>query len=261
MTVDGRPNCNLSIFRHRSSVGGLKLTGTLLNVLTVVIGGTLGTFLGARLPEKMRETVMHGLGLLTLVIGVQMALTTSNILIVLASILFGGVIGELIGVQAWLDGIGRKLEDRFARDGQAGKFTRGFVTASLIFCVGPMTILGSIQDGLVSDYQLLAIKSTLDGFAALAFASTLGIGVAFSALTVFVMQGGISVLAMMLGSALGAITRTTPWVIEMTATGGVLIMGISLVLLELKQVRLGNLLPAIFIAPLIVVVATALRLM
>ena len=196
---------------------------------------------------------MHGLGLMTLMIGAQMAMTTRNILIVLASILVGAVLGELIGVQAWLDAIGKKLEDRFARDGQAGKFTRGFVTASLIFCVGPMTILGSIQDGLVGDYQLLAIKSTLDGFAGLAFASTLGIGVAFSALTVFVVQGGISIAAMILGGALGSITRETPWVIEMTATGGVLIMGISLVLLELKQVRLGNLLPAIFIAPLIVV--------
>ncbi len=236
------------------------MTGTILNVLTVVIGGTLGTFLGARLPEKMRETVMHGLGLMTLMIGMQMAMTTRNILIVLASILFGGVIGEMIGVQAWLDTIGKKLEDRFARGGQTGKFTRGFVTASLIFCVGPMTILGSIQDGLIGDYQLLAIKSTLDGFAALAFASTLGMGVAFSALTVFVMQGGISVAAMLLGSALGSITRETPWVIEMTATGGVLIMGIALVLLELKQVRLGNLLPAIFIAPLIVVVLGVLNI-
>jgi hypothetical protein len=236
------------------------MTGTILNVLTVVIGGTLGTFLGARLPGKMRETVMHGLGLMTLMIGMQMAMTTRNILIVLASILFGGVIGEMIGVQAWLDTIGKKLEDRFARGGQTGKFTRGFVTASLIFCVGPMTILGSIQDGLIGDYQLLAIKSTLDGFAALAFASTLGMGVAFSALTVFVMQGGISVAAMLLGSALGSITRETPWVIEMTATGGVLIMGIALVLLELKQVRLGNLLPAIFIAPLIVVVLGVLNI-
>jgi len=236
------------------------MTGTILNVITVIIGGTLGTVLGARLPNKMRETVMHGLGLMTLVIGVQMAMTTRNLLIVLASILFGGVIGEMLGVQAWLDSIGQSLEARFARGGEAGKFTRGFVTASLIFCIGPMTILGSIQDGLIGDYNLLAIKSILDGFAGLAFASTLGIGVAFAALTVFVFQGGISLAAILVGSALGSVTRDTPWVIEMTATGGVLIMGISLVLLELKQVRLGNLLPAIFIAPLIVVVLSALNL-
>ena len=228
------------------------MTGTILNVITVVIGGTLGALLGARLPEKMRETVMHGLGLMTMVIGVQMAIGTRNILIVLASILVGGIVGEMLGIQARLDAIGKRLEERFARGQKAGTFTRGFVTASLVFCVGPMTILGSIQDGLLGDYSLLAIKSMLDGFAGLAFASTLGIGVAFSALTVFVVQGAISVAAMWFGSALGSVARDTPWVIEMTATGGVLIMGISLILLELKQVRVGNLLPAIFIAPAIV---------
>jgi uncharacterized membrane protein YqgA involved in biofilm formation len=236
------------------------LTGTIINVLTVIIGGALGTLLGNRLPEKMRGTVMSGLGLMTGVIGMQMALSTHNILIVLGSILVGGIIGEGLGIQNGLDALGRKLEERFARGGEAGKFTRGFVTASLLFCVGPMTLLGSIQDGLIGDYNLLAIKSTLDGFAALAFSSMLGIGVAFAALTVFVVQGGISLAATILGSALGSVTRETPWVIEMTATGGVLILGISLILLDLKQVRVGNLLPAIFIAPLIVLVLAALNI-
>jgi uncharacterized membrane protein YqgA involved in biofilm formation len=236
------------------------VTGTILNVITVVIGGTLGALLGARLPEKMRETVMHGLGLMTMVIGVQMAIGTRNILIVLASILVGGIVGEMLGIQARLDAIGKRLEERFARGQKVGTFTRGFVTASLVFCVGPMTILGSIQDGLLGDYSLLAIKSMLDGFAGLAFASTLGIGVAFSALTVFVVQGAISVAAMWFGGALGSVARDTPWVIEMTATGGVLIMGISLILLELKQVRVGNLLPAIFIAPAIVSMLAAFNI-
>ncbi|MBI5035224.1 MAG: DUF554 domain-containing protein [Chloroflexi bacterium] len=235
------------------------MTGTILNVITVILGGTLGTFLGSRLPTKMRETIMQGLGLMTLVIGAQMAMSSKNILIVLGSILFGGIIGEWIGIQAYLDSIGKKLEERFARGGESGKFTRGFVTASLIFCIGPMTILGSIQDGLIGDYNLLAIKSTLDGFAALAFASTLGIGVAFAALTVFISQGSLSLAAMLMGSALGSVSRETPWVIEMTATGGVLVMGIGLLLLELKQVRVGNLLPAIFIAPLIVLVLNLLN--
>jgi uncharacterized protein len=234
------------------------VTGTIINVITVVLGGTLGTFLGSRLPDKMRETIMHGLGLLTFVIGLQMALTTRNVLIVLASILFGGVIGEMLGIQNGLDALGRNLEQRFARGGEAGKFTRGFVTASLVFCIGPLAILGSIQDGLLGDYNLLAIKSTLDGFAGLAFASTLGIGVAFAALTVFVYQGGISLLAMLLGTAIGSVTRETPWVIEMSATGGVLIMGIALLLLDLKQVRIANLLPAVLLAPLIVIALAAL---
>ncbi len=236
------------------------MTGTILNVLTVILGGALGAALGARLPARMRETVMNGLGLMTLTIGIQMALGTRNVLIVLGSILFGGVLGEWLDIQKRLDALGKILEARFDRGGNAGTFTRGFVTASLVFCVGPMTILGSIQDGLVGDYNLLAIKSTLDGFAGLAFASTLGIGVAFSALTILVAQGSISLAAMWLGGALGAVTRETPWVIEMTATGGVLIMGIGLILLDLKQVRVGNLLPAIFIAPLIVIVLTALHL-
>jgi uncharacterized membrane protein YqgA involved in biofilm formation len=244
----------LSTLRFTLSASRLEaeLTGTLLNVLTVVIGGLIGTWLGARLPEKIRETVMHGLGLMTLVIGVQMALTTRNILIVLASVLVGGIIGELLDIQARLDSVGKKLEARFARGDSENKFTRGFVTASLVFCVGPMTILGSIQDGLLGDYQLLAIKSTLDGFAGMAFASAMGVGVVFAALTVLIYQGGISLAARFFAAALGAVSRETPWVIEMTATGGVLIMGISLILFDLKRVRVGNLLPAIVIAPLIV---------
>ena len=236
------------------------MTGTILNVVTVLVGGVLGAILGGRLPDNVRETVMSGLGLLVFVIGLQMALTTQNMLIVLASILFGGIIGELVGIQAWLDGIGQKLEERFARGGEAGTFTRGFVTASLVFCVGPLAILGSIQDGLLGDYKLLAIKSALDAFAGLAFASTLGIGVAFAALTVLIYQGGISIAAMLLGSALGTVSRETPWVIEMTATGGVLIMGIALLLLDLKRVRIANLLPAVFIAPATVVVLSVLKL-
>lgn len=234
------------------------MTGTILNVVTVLIGGILGAVLGGRLPERVRETVMHGLGLLVFVIGMQMALTTRNLLIVLASILLGGILGELLGIQARLDTFGQKLEVRFARGGEAGTFTRGFVTASLIFCVGPLSILGSIQDGLLGDFNLLAIKSTLDGFAGLAFASTLGIGVAFAAIPVLVYQGAISLTAMVLGTALGAVSRETPWVIEMSATGGVLIMGISLILLNLKQVRVANLLPAVLFAPAIVVGLAAL---
>ena len=234
------------------------MTGTILNVVTVLIGGILGAVLGGRLPERVRETVMHGLGLLVLVIGMQMALTTRNLLIVLASILLGGILGELLGIQTRLDALGQKLEERFARGGEAGTFTRGFVTASLIFCVGPLSILGSIQDGLLGDFNLLAIKSTLDGFAGLAFASTLGIGVAFAAISVLVYQGAISLAAMVLGTALGAVSHETPWVIEMSATGGVLIMGISMILLNLKQVRVANLLPAVLIAPAIVVGMAAL---
>lgn len=228
------------------------MTGTILNVVAVLIGAGIGIALGSRFPERMRQTVMAGLGIMVLIVGVSMAIP-GNALIVLFSLLIGGIVGELIDVDGKLNGLGRWLEKRFAREGDAGNFTRGFVTASLVFCVGPMTILGSIQDGLTSDYRLLAIKSLLDMFAALAFASTLGIGVAFSAITVLVVQGGIALVAMLVGSTLGDVSSSTPWIIQMTATGGAVIIGISLLLLDLKQVRVANFIPAIFIAPLITV--------
>ena len=208
---------------------------------------------------------MAGLGLMTGVIGLSMALTSTNVLIPLFSVLTGGIIGELLGIEAKLNRLGQWLEDRFGHRLGQGKVagwsvTRGFVTASLVFCVGPMTILGSIQDGLLGDYNLLAIKSMLDGFAAIPFAATLGPGVLLSAVTVGLIQGGIAGLAMLLGGGLGEVTRATPWVIELTATGGVLILGISLILLDLKQVRVANLLPAIGIAPLIVLLLQALQI-
>lgn len=233
------------------------MIGTLINIIAVLIGGSLGTLLGNRLPAKVQETVMHGLGLLTLVIGVQMAMGSANILVPMFSILIGGVLGELLRVDDGLNWLGHKAEDRWGSRLGQGKVagwsvTRAFVTSSLIFCVGPMTILGSIQDGLIGDYNLLAIKSTLDGFAAVAFAASLGPGVLLSSVTVGVVQGGLAGLAMLAGGALGDVTRQTPWVVELTATGGILILGIGLTLLDLKKIRVANLLPAIAIAPGIV---------
>jgi hypothetical protein len=234
------------------------MTGTIINIIAVLVGGSVGALAGNRLPAKVQQTVMNGLGLLVLVIGVDMALGSSNILIPMFSVLIGGIIGELLRIEDGLNALGRVAEERWGhRLGQgrvAGwSVTRAFVTTSLLFCVGPLTVLGSIQDGLIGDYQLLAIKSTLDGFAAIPFSATLGPGVLLSAITVGIVQGGISGLAMLIGSGLGEVTRETPWVIELTATGGVLILGIGLGLLELKKIRVGNLLPAIGIAPLIVV--------
>ena len=234
------------------------MTGTILNVITVLIGAALGVWLGSRFPERMRQTVMAGLGIMVLIVGVGMALP-GNALIVLFSLLIGGIIGEWIDIDGKLNALGQWLEARFARGEDAGTFTKGFVTASLVFCVGPMTILGSIQDGLLGDYNLLAIKSLLDLFAALAFASTLGIGVAFAGGTVLVVQGGIALLAMLVGTSLGEISRATPWVIQMTAAGGAVIIGISLLLLDLKRIRVANFIPAILIAPLIQVALELLR--
>ncbi len=228
------------------------MIGTILNVVTVLVGGSLGTVLGQRLPEKMRQTVMHGLGLVTLVVGMRMALTTANVLIVMGSVLLGGVLGEWWRIEDGLQSLGDRLQQRLA-SGEGDNLTKGFVTASLIFCVGPMTVLGSIRDGMVGDYTLLAIKSLLDGFAALALASSLGIGVILSAGTVLVFQGGISLLARWAQFGMSEAMIT-----EMTAAGGVIIMGIGLILLDIKRVRVGSFLPAIFIAPLVVYLLSAL---
>ena len=210
--------------------------------------------LGQRLPDKVRQTVMQGLGLVTITVGLRMALDTANILIVMGSVLLGGILGEWWQIEERLEAVGERLQERL-HVGTASTLAQGFVTASLIFCVGPMTILGSIRDGLVGDYSLLAIKSLLDGFAALALASSLGIGVMLSAITVLVYQGSLSLLA-----SLAQVAMTEAMITEMTATGGVIIMGIGLVLLDIKRVRVASYLPGIFIAPLIVAVLTALEL-
>jgi uncharacterized membrane protein YqgA involved in biofilm formation len=234
------------------------LIGTLINIAAVLLGGGLGTLLGDRLPQPIRETVMHGVGLVTLVVGMQLTLETQNILIVLLSVVIGGILGEWWRIAAGLDRLSEWLRQRLANrlgERRMGRFSEGFVTASLVFCVGPMTILGAIQDGLSGDFSLLAIKSVLDAFTAMAFASTLGIGVLFSAVTVLVYQGGITLLAGVADTLL-----TEPMIAEMTATGGVLILAIGLLLLDIKRIRVANLLPALIIAPAIVALLTALGL-
>jgi uncharacterized membrane protein YqgA involved in biofilm formation len=232
------------------------MTGTLINIAAVLIGGTLGTLLGSRLPEKIRDTVMSGLGIVTLVLGFSMALQSKNLLIVMGSVLLGGVLGEWWRIEDGLEAIGRWLEAKFGRpdDEASGRsVTRAFVTASLVFCVGPMTVVGSVLDGLTGNYQLLAVKSLLDGFASLAFAASLGPGVLFSVLTILIYQGGLSLAARSFGAGLVGIQSDTPAVVEMGATGGVLIIGIGLLLLNLKRIRVSNFLPAIAIAPAVVV--------
>jgi uncharacterized membrane protein YqgA involved in biofilm formation len=236
--------------------------GTLINAGTVLVGTAAGTLLGSRLPGRIRETVMHALGLITLLVGVGQGLeafrpplselTRGAVLIVLGSVVIGGVIGEILGIERGLDRLGEALKARFGR-GQA-RFTEGFVVASLVFCVGPLTIVGSIQDGLTGDYQLLAIKSMLDGFAAVAFASALGWGVGFSVLVILVYQGGLSLSASAVAGAF-----SDAMIAAMSAVGGVLILGISLRLLDLRQVRVANLLPAVVLAPAVVAVLEALR--
>jgi hypothetical protein len=229
------------------------VTGTLLNVATVLIGGTVGLIFGARVPERLKATVIAAMGLFVAAVGMQMFMKTENALIVLGSLLIGALLGEWWRIEDGLQALGQILERRFVKndahgDGSSSRFVRGFLTTSLLFCVGPLTILGSIQDGLTGKYDLLAVKSVLDGFGALAFASTLGAGVLFSSLVVLVYQGGITLLAAQLNSAV-----TSSMMDEMTATGGVILIGLAISsLLEIKKIRVGNFLPALAVAPLIV---------
>ena len=232
------------------------MTGTILNVATVLLGSFLGLFLGARLTDRLREMLTAVLGLFTLVIGVDMfleglAVEGENILVPLISLLVGGLLGEWWKVEERLRNVGARLEARFAGgSGEAvegNRFIRGFVTASLLFCVGPMTILGSIQDGLLGDYQLLAVKSVMDGFASLALASAFGVGVFFSALVVLLYQGGLT-----LGAAQLQNLFTPLMLAELSAVGGVLLLSLAVgPLLNLKPIRTANLLPALLVAPLL----------
>jgi hypothetical protein len=227
------------------------ISGTLLNVFTVLLGGTLGLLVGGRLPERFQNIVMNGLGLSVIVIGMQYALSTQNILIVLGAILLGGLVGEAMRISDGLDSVGNYLQKRLAGDGDsASTFSKAFVTSSLVFCVGPLTILGSIQNGVSGDMTFLAVKSLLDGFAAFAFASALGWGVLVSAVTVLLYQGILSVAAFLVAS--GVPSRDNPYIVEMTAVGGLIIIGVGLRLLNIKELKLANYLPALGIAPLIV---------
>ncbi len=232
------------------------MIGTIINVITVFIGGTLGTLLGHRFPARMQETILASLGLFTLIIAIDSALVTGNVLIVLGSLLIGALIGEGLHIESRLENFGVWLRDKLVRaqdGGEGARFVEGFVTASLIFCVGPLTIQGSIEDGLMGDYTKLAIKAMMDGFAALAFATTLGPGVIASVIVILLFQGGISLLA-----GLSSNVFTDPMVTELTATGGVVLMAVGIRLLDLKKIRAANLLPAIFVAPAAVALMDAL---
>jgi uncharacterized protein len=232
------------------------MTGTIINVAAILLGSILGILFGGRLSSQLKSTVVSGMGLFILGMGLQMFLKTENSLIVLGALLFGTLLGEWWRIEEGLKKTGEFLEGRFSREEDDGsnRFIRGFMAASLLFAIGPIGILGSIQDGLSGDYNLLVVKSVIDGFVSIAFASTLGIGVAFSSLIIFVYQGAISLMAIQLNAIV-----STSMMNELTATGGILLIGIGISnLLEIKKIRIGNMLPALLIAPLIVWVLSLL---
>lgn len=224
------------------------VNGTLLNALTVLIGGMFGALVGNRLPQRIHEALFGVLGLFTVLIGFMGALTTKNPLILLGSLLLGTILGEVVNIEAGLERAGDWLQKRLARSGST--LSEAFVTASLIFCVGPLSILGSLDNGLSGDTTKLVIKATLDGFAALAIGATLGWGVLLAIITVLVYQGGLSLgahaIAPLLMSNADVIT-------ELSAAGGLILVAIGLKLLKIRDLRVANYLPALVFAPLLVV--------
>jgi uncharacterized membrane protein YqgA involved in biofilm formation len=235
-------------------------SGTLINVIAVLIGSTIGVFIAHRLNEKIRDVVTDGLGLATGMIAVLTTAAITNpllpqtlgagkpVLIVLASVVIGGMLGTAMRIEERLEAFGDRLKARFSGE-DGSRFTEGFVAASLLFCVGAMSVLGPITDGLGEGNEILVLKSTLDFFASIAFASVFGWGVAASVLTIMVFQGSLTLLGYALGNFMSEVQ-----VLMLSATGGLLILGISLRLLNLKQIPVGNMLPALVLAPLLAAV-------
>ncbi len=233
--------------------------GTAVNVVTVLLGAGLGVLLGNRLAVRTRDVVTDALGLVTLLIAMVSAFAVTDpalssyvgssapMLIVLGSLVLGGIVGSLLRLEARVEGLGGWLQSRLAGDRgsvERHRFIEGFVVSSLIFCTGPLTILGSLSDGLGLGADQLFLKATLDGFAAIAFAASFGWGVAFSAFTVLAVQGGLTVLGLLLGDVL-----PEAHLAALTATGGLLLVGVALRLLRVREIPVADLLPALLIAP------------
>ncbi len=222
------------------------LLGCIVNAVAIIFGGVSGTLLKNGLPKRFGELVITALGLFTVMLGVSFAMKTEHSLVVIFSLILGAALGEWIDVEKRLDNFGNMVQGKLK--GYKGNFSQGFVTASLLFCVGSMAIMGSLQSGLANDHTTLFTKSVMDGVMSIVLASTLGIGVAASAVPVLIYQGGITLLATFLQPYLSAEV-----VLEMTAVGGILLMGIGINILEIKKIRVGNLIPAIF-APIIMMI-------
>lgn len=243
--------------------------GTLVNVATVLVGTVLGRVLGDRLPERTRELVTDGLGLVTLLIAATSAMAvldpaladevgdSAPLLIVLGSVLLGGIVGSLLRLESRVESLGGWMQRRLSGGGDSAdrqRFIEGFVVASLVFCSGPLTILGSLDDGLGNGADQLFLKATLDGFAAIAFAASFGWGVAASAVTIVVVQGSLTAL----GFALGDVVPDAQ-LAAVTATGGLLLVGVALRLLRIREIAVADLLPALLVAPLLVTAVAAAR--
>lgn len=222
----------------------MLLQGTIINVAAIAVGCTVGYFTGQHLSTQLRRTMMSGLGLAVLLIGIQLALQTEHIMIIITSLIIGGIGGELVGIEKHLRIMAERLQERFSSH---GSIVEGFITASLLYCVGAMAIMGALQDGVGEKPTILYAKAALDGIASIALTATLGIGVVFSIIPLLIYQGGITLLA---DSASNIMTPEA--IAEMNGVGGLLILAIALDLLDIKRLPIGNLLPAVFVALLLV---------
>jgi uncharacterized membrane protein YqgA involved in biofilm formation len=221
--------------------------GTLINTATVLVGGSVGLIIGDRIPDRIRTIVVQVIGLVTLGLGLSDVLKTHNMVFPLVGMVLGGIVGELLAIERRLEGLGEVIRRRFARNQEPGRFVNGFVTATLLFCIGPLTILGAMQDATGETPQLYIIKGTLDGFMNVIFGAIYGVGAVFSALSVFVVQGSLTLGGSALDNLLNDRMR-----IELFSAGGFAVMAIGLNLLEIKKIRLGSLLPGLVITPLLV---------
>ncbi|GAB7388506.1 DUF554 domain-containing protein [Bacillaceae bacterium] len=227
----------------------MVLLGTIVNALAIIVGA----FVGSRLrgvKKGVRDTVMHGLGLAVLVLGIMMALKTEHFLLVIVSLVIGAAIGEWIGVEERLNRLGQWVEAKAGEKGE-GNAAAAFVMSTLIYCIGAMAILGALDSGLRQDHSILYTKSMLDGFTAIIFASTMGIGVVFSAIPVFLYQGSIALLSSLLGGNVNE-AMLRPFINDVTATGGIMIMAIGLNILQIKKINVANLLPALLVVAIAV---------
>ena len=228
------------------------MLGTIVNVIAIICGSLLGLLFRKGIPDNYKEIIMSGIGLSVILIGVKSALSSDQLLIVIFSVIIGAVIGEFLKIEAKLESLGSYFERRLAsKSSDTGSFARGFVTASLVFCVGSMAIVGALESGLTGNHQTLFAKSILDGVTSLIFASSLGIGVLFSGVAVFLYQGAITLTAVFMKNLLVAETIS-----QMTSVGGLLILAIGLNLLGITKIRVGNLLPGIFLPLLYFAICT-----
>ena len=221
--------------------------GTLINTATVLLGGSVGLIIGDRIPERIRTIVVQVIGLVTLGLGLSDVLKTHNMVFPLVGMVLGAIVGEALNIELRLEGIGEVIRRRFAGNQEPGRFVNGFVTATLLFCIGPLTILGAMQDATGETPQLYIIKGTLDGFMNVIFGAIYGVGAIFSALSIFVVQGSLTLGGSALDNLLNDRMR-----IELFSAGGFAVMAIGLNLLEIKKIRLGSLLPGLVITPLLV---------